>query len=31
MATANYLELLREAQPQIIDDERSHERALSVV
>jgi HTH-type transcriptional regulator/antitoxin HigA len=31
MATAGYLELLREAQPQIIDDERSHERALRTV
>lgn len=31
MATASYIELLREAQPQIIDDERSHERALRIV
>jgi HTH-type transcriptional regulator/antitoxin HigA len=31
MATGSYLELLREAQPQIIDDERSHERALRTV
>src|SRR5688572_12216955 len=31
MATGSYMELLREAQPQIIDDERSHERALRTV
>src|SRR4051812_46302292 len=31
MATGSYLEFLREAQPQIIDDERSHERALRTV
>ncbi len=30
MATVSYPELLCEAQPQIIDDERSHERALRV-
>lgn len=31
MATVSYLELLRQAQPQIIDDERSHKRALRTV
>jgi HTH-type transcriptional regulator/antitoxin HigA len=31
MATVSYPELLRQAQPQIINDERSHERALRTV
>jgi HTH-type transcriptional regulator/antitoxin HigA len=31
MASVDYLELLREVQPQIIDDERSHERALRII
>jgi HTH-type transcriptional regulator/antitoxin HigA len=31
MATVSYPELLRKAQPQIIDDERSHRRALRIV
>jgi HTH-type transcriptional regulator/antitoxin HigA len=31
MATASYHELLRQAQPQIINDKRSHERALRIV
>jgi HTH-type transcriptional regulator/antitoxin HigA len=31
MATASYPELLRKAQPQIINDKRSHHRALRTV
>jgi HTH-type transcriptional regulator/antitoxin HigA len=31
MATASYPELLRQAQPEIISDERSHRRALRTV
>jgi len=31
MATASYPELLRQAQPEIINDDRSHRRALRVV
>jgi HTH-type transcriptional regulator / antitoxin HigA len=31
MASASYPELLRQAQPQIIDDDRSHQRALRAV
>jgi HTH-type transcriptional regulator/antitoxin HigA len=31
MATASYPELLRQAQPQIINDDRSHQRALRTV
>ena len=31
MATASYPELLRQAQPQIINDDRSHQRALRIV
>lgn len=31
MATVSYPELLRQAQPQIIDDDRSHQRALRTV
>ncbi len=31
MATASYPELLRKAQPQIINDDRSHRRALRTV
>lgn len=31
MATGSYSELLRQAQPQIIDDDRSHQRALRTV
>ncbi len=31
MATATYPELLRQAQPQIINDDRSHQRALRTV
>jgi HTH-type transcriptional regulator/antitoxin HigA len=31
MATASYPELLRRAQPQLINDERSHRRALRTV
>ena len=31
MATASYPELLRQAQPEIINDDRSHQRALRTV
>jgi HTH-type transcriptional regulator/antitoxin HigA len=31
MATASYPDLLREAQPEIISDDRSHQRALRIV
>ncbi|QEG37332.1 helix-turn-helix domain-containing protein [Bythopirellula goksoeyrii] len=31
MSTASYSELLSKAKPQIIDDERSHRRALSTI
>lgn len=31
MASSSYPELLREAQPQIINDDRSHQRALRTV
>lgn len=31
MATASYPELLRQAQPEIISDDRSHQRALRTV